>query len=176
MTDHHSLNPPKYGVETRLIGDHLIEQTIDLAGEITRRVLNAAEQQVIDHLAKLGWSPPAKFTQDRPRITREEFATLPENVRRYIHMIETDCDPSGTIRSEMHLRDQVQALELRVQELQDPASERARAIYREGWTDGCIRGVHRAGGDLDELDPGADAEEADREADWLRSDSKRAHG
>lgn len=55
---------------------------------------------------------------ERPRITGEEFATLPENVRRYIHYIETDCDPSGTIRSEMFLRDQVEMLELRVLELQ----------------------------------------------------------
>lgn len=54
----------------------------------------------------------------KPTLTAAEINALPPRVRGYIHMIETDCDPSGTIRSEMHLRDQVEALELRVLELQ----------------------------------------------------------
>lgn len=54
---------------------------------------------------------------DRPRIPADEFNALPEHIRRYIMFIETDCDPSGTIRSEMHLRDQVEGLQLRILEL-----------------------------------------------------------
>ncbi len=57
------------------------------------------------------------MAEDRPRLTSDDFKALPENVRRYIMMLETDCDPSGTIRSEMHLRDQVEALEALVLEL-----------------------------------------------------------
>lgn len=48
----------------------------------------------------------------RPRMTGAEWQALPYNARRYIMMLETDCDPSGTIRSEMFLRDQVEDLEL----------------------------------------------------------------
>jgi hypothetical protein len=53
----------------------------------------------------------------KPTLTSAEINALPIRVRRYIMMLETDADPSGTIRSEMHLRDQVEALELRVLEL-----------------------------------------------------------
>lgn len=59
---------------------------------------------------------PPKVASDaeemcRPRMSGGEWRALPENARRYIHMLETDCDPSGTIRSEMILRDQVEDLE-----------------------------------------------------------------
>lgn len=57
------------------------------------------------------------MTENRPRISPEQFATLPENVRRYIMMIETNCDPSGTIRSAMQLRDTVEAMGLRMGEM-----------------------------------------------------------
>jgi hypothetical protein len=50
-------------------------------------------------------------------MTPDEINALPDRVRRYIMMLETDADPSGTIRSEMHLREQCEALELRVNEL-----------------------------------------------------------
>lgn len=59
-------------------------------------------------------SPPVSH---KPTLTAAEINALPDRVRRYIMMLETDADPSGTIRSEMHLRDQVEALELRVIEL-----------------------------------------------------------
>ena len=49
----------------------------------------------------------------RPRMTKEEFNALPENAQRYIMMLETNADPSGTVRSEMMLRDVVEALEIK---------------------------------------------------------------
>lgn len=55
----------------------------------------------------------------RPRISGDEFEALPENVRRYIYHLETETDPAGTIRSEMQLRDTVEALELRVKEMEE---------------------------------------------------------
>ena len=48
---------------------------------------------------------------ERPRIDRAMWDALPDPVKRYIMYIETDADPSGTIRSEMFLRDTVVALE-----------------------------------------------------------------
>jgi len=52
----------------------------------------------------------------RPRMTGAEWSALPENARRYIMMLETETDPSGTIRSEMILRDYVELLEARINE------------------------------------------------------------
>jgi hypothetical protein len=63
---------------------------------------------------------------ERPRITVEQFNALPENVRRYCMYLETDADPAGTIRSEMMLRDQVEALELRVNEIDTVIQEAIR--------------------------------------------------
>lgn len=37
--------------------------------------------------------------------TSENINALPSPVRKYIHALETDCDPAGTIRSEVILRE-----------------------------------------------------------------------
>jgi len=50
-------------------------------------------------------------------MTGEEWKALPENARRYIMMLETQCDHSGTVRSEMILRDYVELLESRINEV-----------------------------------------------------------
>jgi hypothetical protein len=39
--------------------DPLIEQTIDLRGDIHRTVMNTADQQIRQALIELGWTPPA---------------------------------------------------------------------------------------------------------------------
>lgn len=55
---------------------------------------------------KDGWQP-----------TPKNINALPDPVRRYIHAIETDCDPAGTIRSEVILREHtVPALETKLAE------------------------------------------------------------
>lgn len=41
----------------------------------------------------------------------EEINILPERVRAYIHHLETDADPSGTLRENFQLREQVGALQ-----------------------------------------------------------------
>ena len=39
--------------------------------------------------------------------TADNINALPEPLRRYIHTLETDCDPAGTVRDEVHLRDDI---------------------------------------------------------------------
>lgn len=39
--------------------------------------------------------------------TADNVNALPEPLRRYISALETECDPSGTIRSEVHMRDDI---------------------------------------------------------------------
>lgn len=43
---------------------------------------------------------------------------LPEPLRHYIHQLQTDCDPAGTIRENVILRETVAALEARLAELE----------------------------------------------------------
>lgn len=44
------------------------------------------------------------------QLTADEVNALPEKVRRYIHDIETRCDPAGEVRTIACLRDQVRDL------------------------------------------------------------------
>ena len=39
--------------------------------------------------------------------TADNVNALPEPLRRYICALETECDPSGTIMSEVHMRDDI---------------------------------------------------------------------
>lgn len=41
---------------------------------------------------------------DRP--IADEINALPERIRKYIHHLETDCDPQGTIRENFRLREE----------------------------------------------------------------------
>lgn len=36
----------------------------------------------------------------------DEISALPDRLRRYIHHIETDADPAGTVRENFHLREE----------------------------------------------------------------------
>lgn len=45
-------------VETKSFPSGIIEQTIDIAGSHTRRVMDTAEQHIRDALIALGWTPP----------------------------------------------------------------------------------------------------------------------
>lgn len=49
--------------------------------------------------------------------TAAEINALPERMRTYIRDLETQADPAGTIRENWDLRDQRDALALRVVEL-----------------------------------------------------------
>jgi hypothetical protein len=57
LTDHRVL------VQTALTDDHKVIQTIDMAGELSRRVANVAAAQMEtafrEQLMRLGWTPPA---------------------------------------------------------------------------------------------------------------------
>ena len=39
-------------------------------------------------------------------MTPDEINALPDRLRRYIHWLETDCDPQGTIRENFRLREE----------------------------------------------------------------------
>lgn len=45
-------------------------------------------------------------------LTSDEINALPERLRRYIAALETECDPSGTIRENFRLREENAALRL----------------------------------------------------------------
>jgi CII-binding regulator of phage lambda lysogenization HflD len=59
------------------------------------------------HPVTYGWQP-----------TAENINALPESLRVYIHALETDCDPAGTIRELVIARDALKAMEARVAELE----------------------------------------------------------
>jgi hypothetical protein len=59
----------KVTVETLFTDAGLIEQTIDIAGSIHRRVLNTQEEQIRQALIALGWTPPDRL--DELGITQE---------------------------------------------------------------------------------------------------------
>lgn len=50
-------------------------------------------------------------------VTSAEINALPERVRNWIHALETNCDPAGTVRENVFLRDTLAALELKIAEL-----------------------------------------------------------
>jgi hypothetical protein len=45
-------------IDTRFSEAGLIEQTIDMASVIQRRVMNVSDQQIHDALVAMGWTPP----------------------------------------------------------------------------------------------------------------------
>lgn len=50
--------------------------------------------------------------------TAENINALPEPVRRYIHDLETRCDPAGEVRAIAVLRQNVQALDLPLDQIE----------------------------------------------------------
>lgn len=62
---------------------------------------------------------PTVAIPDDWKPTAGTIRSLPRPLRKYIHDLETDCDPAGTIRSEVLLREHtVPALTARVAELE----------------------------------------------------------
>ena len=39
-------------------------------------------------------------------MNAEEINALPERLRKYVHALETECDPAGTIRENFRLREE----------------------------------------------------------------------
>ena len=59
-----------------------------------------------------------------PTPTSEQINSLPEPLRKYIHDLETRCDPAGEVRQLGLLKDQNEQLQAKVAEL----LERARRV------------------------------------------------
>ena len=50
--------------------------------------------------------------------TSDEINALPEKFRRYIHDLVTKCDPTGDVQTIAQLREDREALQMRVEELE----------------------------------------------------------
>lgn len=91
---------------------------------------------------------PAASVDGDWQPTSENVNALPDPIRRYIHELETDADPAGTIRAKCILEDQVkqlaaqlggaQAATRRAEYQRDLAAEERDAIFRA--TDDCCHG------------------------------------
>ena len=60
-----------------------------------------------------GWCEPVG-----PTITTAEINALPDRLRRYIHDLETNCDPAGVLQSLAVQKENALALAARVRELE----------------------------------------------------------
>ena len=62
------------------------------------------------------------FVKEMPTIskgwlpTAENINALPEPVRKYIHDIETNCDPAGMVQDNIIMKDTIKALEIKCEE------------------------------------------------------------
>lgn len=105
------------------VRDAVIAELVE-EGRAKHRTLNDEQQDAADsearafyrkvidrYRAALSAPSAGEGAVERPCMSAEEWKALPENARRYVMMLETECDPSGTIRSEMILRDHVDTLE-----------------------------------------------------------------
>lgn|GEM_PF-4884814 len=57
--------------------------------------------------------------------TADEINALPQHIRDYIHNLETNADPAGTVRELMVAKDTCRSLEKRVLELEMTEEEPA---------------------------------------------------
>ena len=48
--------------------------------------------------------------------TAESVNSLPETLRKYIHDLETDADPAGTISQNVLMKDQIEGLQVMLKE------------------------------------------------------------
>lgn len=68
-------------------------------------------------------------------VTAQEINALPDKIRRYIHDLETRCDPAGEVRERALLKDENEQLRKKVEELLHEAQRDVRAVVaseREG--------------------------------------------
>lgn len=88
--------------------EHCIGRAANYPLTATELAALRASDRVLQSTIPADWQP-----------TATNINALPEPLRKYIHALETDCDPAGTIRSEVLLREHtVPALTARVAELE----------------------------------------------------------
>lgn len=83
--------------------------------------LNAADQRIAHLEAQL--KAAQDFVPDSAHIN-----ALPDPLRRFIHDLETNADPAGTIREAICQRENAMALAIRVNELESQLAEKDREI------------------------------------------------
>lgn len=64
-------------------------------------------------------------------MTSDEINALPERVRKYIHDLETRCDPAGDVAKLALQRDAIAGLERRILELVEERDGARRAAFDE---------------------------------------------
>jgi hypothetical protein len=52
----------------------------------------------------------------------ENINALPEGIRKYVHELATLCDPAGIVQENILLKDAIQALEVKIVELEEEKS------------------------------------------------------
>lgn len=90
--------------------------------------------------------------------TPEAINALPEPLRKYIHDIETNCDPAGMVRENVMLRDQTTGAEKELERCR----EEAQALVAAAW-ERCAILCEQRGLDHDKND-GCHADDAE----WIR--------
>ena len=94
---------------------------------------------------------------DRHTVTERaslvaEVNALPERLRSWVHRLETDADPAGTLRENFVLREAVAALGAKVEKA-EAQRNRAVAALRTLWCEGLrIDQMHLVQSTLDHID------------------------
>lgn len=82
----------------------------------------------------------APGAEDKPdEVTSREINMLSDRVRRYIAALETECDPSGTIRENFRLREEnagLRALDKERTEGKPDFNEALKRIWDGDWSEG----------------------------------------
>ena len=93
-------------------------------------------------------------------MNAEEINALPERLRKYVHALETECDPAGTIRENFRLREENATLRFECERLSrerylwvepvpayDPEATKRRAQEALGAMEQAAQGEDDAGKD-----------------------------
>lgn len=107
-------------------------EVLDVIGyeDVESSPLSQSQVYQLARLVKRG--PVSQATPDQKRTaacypTPEEINALPDRFRQYIHDLETRCDKSGDVQTIALLREDREALQKRVEEL-EAAVEKPRAL------------------------------------------------
>ena len=88
-------------------------------------------------------------------MNAEEINALPERLRKYVHALETECDPAGTIRENFRLREENAMLRFECERL-----SRERYLWPEPvWTYDPEATKRRAQEALDAMEQAAQGED-----------------
>lgn len=103
-------------------------------GEPPQKLYDLCGQEITDCTIEVAYTaPPAERVKvpDNWYPTPENVNTLPQPLRDYVHRLETECDPSGTVNENALLREQTRQLGAMIDRLKRESAERVRVP--NGW-------------------------------------------